>query len=69
MSMGDLETFISEQEKLATRAESEREDSSIGGKYGSCLVDSGSGKDRQEPGKTSAWGYIRRLSLLDLKFS
>lgn len=63
MSLGDLETFISEQEKLATSAEPEREGSSVVGKYGSCLVDSGSRKDSQEPGKTSAWGYIIRYFL------
>lgn len=70
MSLGDLETFISEQEKLAARAEPERDSSSAVGKYGSCLVDSGSRKDSQEPGKTSAMEiHYKIFSFLDLKCS
>lgn len=55
MSLGDLEAFITEQEKLTTR-EPEREDSPVVRKFGGCLVDSLSGKHSREPGQNSARG-------------
>lgn len=64
MSLGDLEAFITEQEKLSTRAEPEREDSPVVRKYGGCLVDSLSGKHSREPGKNSARGNTVRYYIL-----
>lgn len=64
MSLGDLEAFITEQEKLASRSEPEREDSLVVRKYGSYLVDRLSGKHSREPGKNSARSYTEILQYI-----
>ncbi|KAK2847494.1 hypothetical protein Q5P01_010493 [Channa striata] len=48
MSLEDLQAFITEQEKLATRAETESVDSPPMGEPGVCLDDSLSGKQSEE---------------------
>lgn len=51
MSLGDLEAFISEQEKRAATAMPDRKDSPLERERGSGPVDSFSGKHSGEPGK------------------
>ncbi|XP_044210056.1 sorting nexin-19 isoform X2 [Thunnus albacares] len=53
MSMGDLKTFITEQEKLAIRPEPERGDSPVVGEFGGNLDGSSSGKQSQEHAETA----------------
>lgn len=59
MSLGDLQAFIGEQEKLAIKAEPE--DSPEVKEFEGYLDDSLRGKHSQEPGKNGARGYIVRL--------
>lgn len=61
MSLGDLQAFITEQEKLAIRAEPEREDSPEAKEFGGYLDDSLRGKHGQETGKNGERGYTVRL--------
>lgn len=56
MSLGDLQAFITEQEKLSVRAEPEREDSPVVREFRGTLVDSLSGNHSQEVGKNMARG-------------
>ena len=58
MSMGDLKTFITEQEKLAIRPELEMGDSPVVGEFGDILNGSSNGKQNQENGKNGVRGYI-----------
>ncbi|KAM6932296.1 sorting nexin-19 [Lycodopsis pacificus] len=48
MSLGDLQAFISEQEKMSARVESERDDSPVTRDFRDCLDDGVTGKNRQE---------------------
>lgn len=68
--MGDLKTFITEQEKLAFRLEPERGDSPVVGIFRGELDDSLRGKQSQEHGKNSVKGihyFILHSDLLYLK--
>lgn len=56
MSLGDLQAFVSEQEKLSIRVESEREDSPAIREFGGYRGDMLRGKHSQEPGKNWARG-------------
>lgn len=75
MSLGDLQAFINEQEKLAISDEPEREDSPEVKELGGCLDDSLGGKPSQEPGKNGERGYtvrlvhVSKLQLVSLKLS
>ncbi|XP_075938148.1 sorting nexin-19 isoform X2 [Anarhichas minor] len=48
MSLGDLQAFISEQEKMSARVETERDDSPVTREFRDCLDDGLTGKNRQE---------------------
>lgn len=52
MSLRDLGVFIMEKEKLASRAEPQREDSPAVRRRRSYVVGSSSGENSQEPGKS-----------------
>lgn len=56
MSLEDLQVFVSDQEKLSIRAESEKEDSPVIKQFGVYLDESFRGKHGQETGKNGARG-------------
>ncbi|XP_054475719.1 sorting nexin-19-like [Anoplopoma fimbria] len=58
MSFGDLQAFITEQEKLSIRVESEREDSPVMREFGGYLDDGLRGKNRQEPASETALAEV-----------
>lgn len=58
MSLGDLQAFVTEQEKLSIRVESEREDSPAIRELGDCWDDSLRGKHRQEPASETALAEV-----------
>ncbi|XP_062275751.1 sorting nexin-19 [Scomber scombrus] len=63
MSMGDLKTFITEQEKLAFRLEPERGDSPVVGIFGGELDDSLRGKQSQEHAVAAAETALAEVAL------
>ncbi|XP_044059656.1 sorting nexin-19 [Siniperca chuatsi] len=58
MSLGDLQAFITEQEKRAIRAEPEREDSPVVREFGCYLDDSLRGEHSQEPASETALAEV-----------
>ena len=56
MSLGDLQAFITEQEKLAIRGEPEREDSPVVRTFRGYLDDSLRREQSQERGKSGVKG-------------
>lgn len=54
MSLGDLQAFITEQEKLSIRGEPESDDSPVVREFRGHIIDSLSGKQSQEAGKNMA---------------
>lgn len=58
MSLGDLETFITEQEKGSITSEPEKVDSPVVREYGGNLLDSLSEMHNQESGKNDKQWYI-----------
>ncbi|KAM9359451.1 sorting nexin-19 [Symphorus nematophorus] len=58
LSLGDLQAFIMEQEKLSIRGEPEREDSPAVKEFGGHPVDSLSGKHSQEPASETALAEV-----------
>ena len=63
MSFGDLQAFITDQEKLSVRIESEREGSPVRREFGGDICDRMRRNLSQEPGKKGAF------TVIDLKFS
>lgn len=63
MSLEELQGFITEQEKLVIRAETEWEDSPVVRELGGCLDNSLSGKKRHDHGKSGTRGYNVRSSI------
>ncbi|CAB1458510.1 unnamed protein product, partial [Pleuronectes platessa] len=58
MSLGDLQAFITEQEKLCIRVESEREQSPVSREFRGYLDDSLRGKQSQEPASEMALAEV-----------
>ncbi|XP_034723002.1 sorting nexin-19 isoform X1 [Etheostoma cragini] len=58
MSLGDLQAFITKQEKLAIGVESDREDSPVRREFGGNLDDSLRGKHSQEPASEMALAEV-----------
>ncbi|XP_037631371.1 sorting nexin-19-like [Sebastes umbrosus] len=58
MSLGDLQAFVSEQEKLSIRVESEREDSPAIREFGGYRGDMLRGKHSQEPASETALAEV-----------
>lgn len=58
MSLGDLQDFITEQEKLSIGAESEREDTPVVRELGGCLDDSPRGKQSGERASETALAEV-----------
>ncbi|XP_029301998.1 sorting nexin-19 isoform X2 [Cottoperca gobio] len=63
MSLGDLQAFVTEQEKLSVRVEAEREDSPVIRDFGGFLGDSSRGNHSQEPVGTASEMALAEVAL------